>query len=231
MMEAQFELDKKQSIAEQLYVYLRKQILNLSLKPGASLSKVELANFFNVSATPIRDAILRLAEDGLVDVFPQHGTRVSAIDIDSAKYAHFLRLSLEVEIARRLAVAGAPALLKELGVIVENLRLSLSRENFDVFSELDFEFHRRLFISADVEDLWLLICSKSGNMDRLRRLHLSLNGKAADILQDHIDLIAAISQHNAHAAEAVVRRNLSATLSRLRALREFYPGLLVPESV
>lgn len=230
-MEAQFELDKKQSTADQVYVYLRRQILNLSLKPGVSLSKAELATFFNVSATPIRDAILRLAEEGLVDVFPQHGTRVSAIDIDSAKYAHFLRLSLEVEIARRLAVAGAPKLIEELNSAVDNLRLSLSQENFDAFVELDFEFHRRLFVAAEVEDLWQLICSKSGNIDRLRRLHLSLNGKAADILQDHLDLIAAISQHNAYAAEAVVRRNLSGTLSRLRALREFYPGLLVPESV
>jgi len=229
-MEAQFELDKKQSTADQVYVYLRRQILNLSLKPGVSLSKVELATFFNVSATPIRDAILRLAEEGLVDVFPQHGTRVSAIDIDSAKYAHFLRLSLEVEIARRLAVAGAPKLIQELGSVVDNLRFSLSQENFDAFIELDFEFHRRLFVAAEVEDLWQLICSKSGNIDRLRRLHLSLNGKAADILQDHLDLIAAISQHNAYAAEAVVRRNLSGTLSRLRALREFYPGLLMPES-
>lgn len=227
MMEAQFELDKKQSTADQVYVYLRRQILNLSLKPGALLSKIELAKFFNVSVTPIRDAILRLAEEGLVDVFPQHGTSVSAIDIDSAKYAHFLRLSLEVEIARRLAVADAPELLTELGHVVESLRLNLSQENFDAFIESDFEFHRRLFVAADVEDLWLLICSKSGNMDRLRRLHLSLNGKAGDILQDHVDLIAALSQHNAHAAEAVVRRNLSGTLSRLRALREFYPGLLV----
>ncbi|MYM75367.1 FCD domain-containing protein [Duganella sp. FT134W] len=226
---SQFELDKSQTAANQVYVHLRDQILKMSMRPGTVLSRADLSRYYGVSATPIRDATLRLAEEGLVDVFPQHGTRVSGIDIDAAKYAHFLRLSLELEIARKLS-GGHPAdLPKELYALIDKQRGYLETQNFDAFVQVDLEFHHRLFVAANMEDLWVFMRSKSGNMDRLRRLHVPLNGKADGVLQEHADLAAAIANGNAYAAESLVRRHLSGTMSKLRALRERYPGLLMPE--
>ena len=56
------------------------------------------------SSTPIRDALMRLEEEGLVDVFPQHATVVSRIDVRLAQQAHFLRQALELEIVKALAL-------------------------------------------------------------------------------------------------------------------------------
>ncbi|NGZ86875.1 GntR family transcriptional regulator [Duganella aceris] len=225
----QFELDKSQNAANQVYAHLREQILKMSLKPGAVLSRSDLSRYYGVSATPIRDATLRLAEEGLVDIFPQHGTRVSDIDLDAAKHAHFLRLSLELEIARKLSGEYPQDLPQQLQTLIARQRACLAAQDFDAFVHADLEFHHRLFVAANMEGLWVLMRSKSGNMDRLRRLHVPLNGKADAVLQEHADLVDAIANRNAYSAESVVRRHLSGTLSKLRALRERYPGVLMSE--
>ena len=97
-----FALDKSQGAAQQIYDYLRAAIVRLKFKPGMELDRAGLAHYFGVSVTPVRDALLKLEEDELVDIFPQHGTRVRAVDLESARNAHFLRLTLELEIARTL---------------------------------------------------------------------------------------------------------------------------------
>ena len=66
---------------------LRDEILSLTLKPGTVLSRAELQERFELSSTPIRDALMRLQEEGLVDIFPQHATVVTAINTDHARQA------------------------------------------------------------------------------------------------------------------------------------------------
>ncbi len=83
---------------------LRGMIISLELPPGSSLSRAALAGQFGVSSTPIRDALMRLDEEGLVEVFPQYATVVSRIDVHRAQQAHFLRQALELEIVRLLAL-------------------------------------------------------------------------------------------------------------------------------
>ena len=96
-------LDRSRHAAPQVLDYLREQIISLTLPPGSILSRQDIAANFGLSQTPVRDALIHLAEEGLVDVFAQHKTVVSRIDIRAAKQAHFLRRSIELEIARVLA--------------------------------------------------------------------------------------------------------------------------------
>src|SRR3982751_1691208 len=103
-------LDRSRHAAPQVFERLREMILVLDLVPGTVLSRAELAARFGVSQTPIRDALLRLGEEGLVDIFPQHATVVSRINLASARQAHFLRKSIELEVVRTLASQPSPAL-------------------------------------------------------------------------------------------------------------------------
>src|SRR3981081_589574 len=84
-------LDRDRQAAPQVFERLRKLITSLALPPGSPLSRNALAGQFGVSSTPIRDALMRLEEEGLVEVFPQYATVVSRIDIGLAQQAHFLR--------------------------------------------------------------------------------------------------------------------------------------------
>ncbi|WP_229419465.1 GntR family transcriptional regulator [Pseudoduganella dura] len=221
-----FELDKSQGAAQQVYEHLRTAIVTLAFKPGMILDRNELARCFGVSVTPVRDALLKLEEEGLVDIFPQHGTRVSAVDLDSARHAHFLRLALELEIARALARRRDDSLARGLQALVARQRDCLAKGDMEAFIQADQAFHQRMFGAAGAQDLWRLMRGNSGNMDRLRRLHMQLNGKAESVLAEHAELAAAIGSGDAERAEECVRRHLSGTLSRLIALREQYPEYL-----
>src|SRR6195952_3388452 len=107
-------LDRDRQAAPQVYERLRGMIISLDLPPGSPLSRAALAGQFGVSSTPIRDALMRLEEEGLVEVFPQYATVVSRIDVGLAQQAHFLRQALELEIVKALALQHSDALLGEL---------------------------------------------------------------------------------------------------------------------
>jgi DNA-binding GntR family transcriptional regulator len=225
-LEGTFELAKGPTAATQIYGYLRAKIVTLEFKPGTLLPRPELARFFNASVTPVRDALLRLEEEGLVDIFPQHATRVREIDIDSARNAHFLRLALELEVARTLAQKDDSELLARLRSLVDMQRACWERKDIEGFVATDQEFHRNMFSAAKVGRLWHTVRARGGNMDRLRRLHLPLNGKADSVLQEHADLLDAIEKRDPDLAEDRVRRHLGGTLSRLIDLRQTYPQYL-----
>ena len=76
-------LDRSRHAAPQVFEKLREAIVALDLVPGTVLARAELAEQFGISQTPIRDALLKLGEEGLVDIFPQHATVVSRIDISA----------------------------------------------------------------------------------------------------------------------------------------------------
>ena len=109
-------------------------IVSLELTPGTVLSRTELADKFGLSSTPVRDALSKLGEEGLVDIFPQHATVVSRISVESALQEHFLRRSIELEIARTLAKQRNYGLISQLrSTIADQQNQS---ENYPQFSLL-----------------------------------------------------------------------------------------------
>src|ERR1700751_3721249 len=107
-------LDRDRQAAPQVFEGLGGMIMALELPPGSPLSRTTLAGQFGVSSTPIRDALMRLEEEGLVEVFPQYATVVSRIDVGLAQQAHFLRQALELEIVKALAQQHGDALVGQL---------------------------------------------------------------------------------------------------------------------
>ncbi len=223
-----FRLDRSRSAAAQVYEHLRELIVTLALAPGAVLSRAELAGYFDVSVTPVRDALARLDDERLVEVFPQHATRVRAVDLSSAREAHFLRLSVELELVHTLAQRRDAQLAARLLDLVARQQACLERGDLASFSAADMEFHRAMYDAALLTGLWHRLRDGSGNLDRLRRLHLPLNGKARSILEQHARIARAIGAGDAAQAQSWVRQHLSGTLSELDALRERYPDFVLP---
>lgn len=223
-----FTPDRSRNATAQVFEHLRELIVTIALEPGTVLARQQLADYFKLSTTPIRDALLRLEEERLVDIYPQHLTRVSAIDLASARQAHVLRLSVELEMVHQLAERRPAQLDGALDDLIVRQRQALERDDLENFTRIDLEFHRTLYQAADISDLWQLVRRLSGNLDRLRRLHLPLNSKAQRILADHSDIATAIAAGNSAQARDAVRRHLSGTLSQINALREQYPDFVLP---
>jgi DNA-binding GntR family transcriptional regulator len=224
---APFKLDRSRHASAQVFDHLRGMIISLALKPGTVLPRAELAEYFALSLTPVRDALMRLEEEGLVDIFPQHATVVRQVDVESAKQEHFLRLAMELEIVYTLASAAPPGLVQKLQSLLARQQAAFDSDDLDHFIAGDQEFHRLMYQAANVESLWDLIRRNSGNLDRLRRLHLPLPRKALSILEDHHEIVAAIAAGDAARAQQSVRQHLSGTLAHLDEIRARHPEYLI----
>ncbi|BAL73675.1 GntR family transcriptional regulator [Bradyrhizobium cosmicum] len=219
-------LDRARQAAPQVFERLRNAIIALELPPGAPLSRAELAGQFGVSLTPVRDALMRLEEECLVDVFPQHATVVSRIDISRAEQAHFLRQALELEIVRLLAGNCDAALVARLDHAIALQQKFAKAGDFEAFMAGDNDFHAQLYAAAGKQELWTLVRSRSGHIDRLRRLHLPSPGKAQNIVRHHRLIARAIEAGDTDAAQQHLRRHLSGTLSELDKIRSHHPEYL-----
>lgn len=202
---------------------LREEIISLTLKPGAVLSRQDLQARFGLSSTPIRDALLKLQEEGLVQIFPQHATVVSPIDLTRARQGQFLRRSLEAEIVRDLAASPDPALITRLRASIRRQVAFADIADYAAFSEEDLAFHHMMYQACGVEDLWHLMRRLSGHIDRLRRLHLPQEGKIREILASHGAIVDAIEAGSIAAAEAALRDHLSRSVQFVDTLRETHP--------
>ena len=171
----------------------------------------------------MRDALIKLEEEGLVVTFPQSKTEVSRIDVEHALETHFLRLSLELEISRRLAIAADPALTAKARSVLTMQEAVCTEDDFDAFSKLDRDYHFALYEAAGVQNLYAVIDARSGHIDRLRNLNLPDPGKSGSILDCHRRILDAIEAGDAPTTEAVVREHLSGTLAKVNDIRERHP--------
>jgi GntR family transcriptional regulator, rspAB operon transcriptional repressor len=216
-------LDRTRLAAPQVLEKLRDAILSLDLVPGTVLARQELADQFGVSQTPVREALLRLSEEGLVDVFPQHATLVSRIDIAAARQAHFLRRSIELELVHQLALEAPADLVEQMKATIAQQAALSAAQRYGDFVGADRAFHRLMYEAGGVPDLWELVGRVSGHVDRLRRLHLPTAGKTEAILRDHRAIVRGIEGKNPAAAQSALRKHLSGTLSAVDEICRQYP--------
>jgi DNA-binding GntR family transcriptional regulator len=191
------------------------------------LVRADLASMFGVSQTPVRDALMKLSEEGLVDIFPQHATVVSRIDVASALQAHFLRQAIELEVAGTLAAQPTELLVAQLRAQVDVQAALAGGADYDRFIAADREFHRLMYVAAGVPDLYDLVRRRSGHVDRLRRLHLPAAGKAKAVVRDHKRIVEAIASGQPDAARERVREHLSGTLGQVDRIRAEHPDYVV----
>ena len=219
---------RRRSLADETYDQLRRMIVTLELRPGEILNERELCARFTVSRTPVREAMLRLADHGLVVIAPQHGTFVSGIDPDAVRQAHFLRENLEVPVALRLCDAGHLDLSELHGVILEQ-HVVLARDDFAAFLPLDDAFHRGLFELAGLGEIWSVIQAKKAHLDRILFLQAPHHGKLALLVREHEAILEAITRHDRSEAERMVRTHLSGAIDFLERLFAETPELFASD--
>ncbi|MBO6719492.1 MAG: GntR family transcriptional regulator [Rhizobiaceae bacterium] len=212
------------SASARLYVDLRDRIVRLELPPDTTLDRSELADHYGVSQSPVREAILRLEQDGLVQSFPQSRTVVTRIDVSRIHEEHFLRVAVESEVVRRLAESGSAATITKIkGLVRLQEALVNDVDQADLFKQLDEAFHEALFEGVGQLNLHRHIVARSGHMARVRTLDLPKKGKMRAVLDGHQLIVDAIGAADGLAAAAAMRKHLSGTIERLPALRDEQP--------
>lgn len=214
-----------QSVAARAFDSLRRRIISLDLPPDTVLSRSDLARQYDISQTPLRDALLRLESEDLVKIFPQSRTLVTRIDADQIHEAHFLRIAVETEVMRRLAANCDAATLKRMKtVLAMQEALADNPDEMLTFQELDEAFHQTAMAGIGHQGLHSLLRARSGHLNRVRRLDMPTKGKIERIIEGHREIIAALETADPEAAVAAIREHLSQTVSRIDLLRKQYPG-------
>ncbi len=200
---------REASKSDRVYVWLRRRIRELTLPPGAPIRKEEIAAELKVSRAPVSEAIARLADEGLVEVFPQHGSFVAPIRATEVRESLLIRTALETEAMRRLAPAADPALLARLGANLAEQDAALAAGDLPRFHDLDEALHGLLFAAVESPRAARLLDAARAPLDRLRRLALPEAGRPEATLAEHRRLVDAVRSGDAELAAAAMRVHLS----------------------
>jgi len=199
-----FELSSEEPLATQVYWILRNEIITLRLLPGQLVAEKEIAEVLSASKTPVREALIRLEFDGLVDIVPKSGTYVSAIRINKYIEACFTRLQLEMGAVRRAAsrVAEDPAQVEQLDVILDQQAAALKADDYRKFFQLDQSLHQGFFNMAGIPGVWDLMLKTQADVNRMRHLKRKRNiRRGPTVLEEHKVIVEAIRTQDAAGAE------------------------------
>ena len=216
---------RRVSRAEQIVIALRRAIVTLRLKPGVRLSEQEVAGRFQVSRQPVREAFIRLATSGLVEVHPQRGTFVAKISAEAILDAHFVREAVEMAIARRAAKLASPADLEALEQELQLQRQSGRSNDSALFFDLDEQFHRLLAAIAQRPNAWRAIEEAKAQIDRVRYLTLLEEQRLKRRIEQHQKIVAAIATGRPSEAAAAMKTHLSGLRTSLPRLKEQWADL------
>jgi len=197
------------SKTDRVYEVLRRRIRELALAPGAPLRKEEIALELGVSRAPVSDAISRLAEEGLIDVFPQHGSFVALIRSSDVRESLFVRTALEVEAMRSLAPIANPQVIAALDANITAQVDALSTGNLEQFYDLDEALHAAMFGAIETPRALRLLEAARAPLDRVRRLALPDQGRPEQTLAEHRALVDAIRSGDGEYAAAAMRAHLT----------------------
>ena len=206
---------REASKSERVYAHLRRKIRELALPPGAPLRKEEIAAELAVSRAPVSEAIARLAEEGLVEVFPQHGSFVAPIRAAEVRESLFIRVGLETEAMRRLAPVADADLVARLEENLERQAKTLAAGDLPRFHDLDEALHATLFQAVESPRALRLLDSARAPLDRVRRLALPEPGRPEATLAEHRRLVDAVASRDPEFAAAAMRVHLAAVAAAI----------------
>lgn len=208
-----------------IYAVLRQDIVSLRLKPGARLSENELADRFGTSRAPVREALIRLVDDGLIEVRPQRGSFVSRISLRAMERARFVREALEVGIIRRAAERGITP--KAQATCEEAMTHQIAARNDpETFTRFDDMFHRGFAEGAALEGVWAIIEREKVQFDRVRILSLPAVTPVNLLIEQHKAILQAVLDRDPAEAEHAIRRHMSEVLRIADDLASRYPDLI-----
>lgn len=222
-MEPNFEvkMDEYLPLRDVVFNTLRQAILRGELKPGTRLMEIQLANKLGVSRTPIREAIRKLENEGLVLMTPRKGAEVAEITEKNMLDVLEVRKALE-ELTTELACDRITAeQIKRLKEAEKHFEASLGSGDITQIAEADVKFHDVIFEATDNRRLINLLNNLREQMYRFRIEYLKLLEHYPKLTEEHEMLISAIENGNKDVAREVIGRHIdNQVLTVLHMLRE-----------
>ena len=212
----------KESARDYALRFLKHNIINLHLKPGTMVSVWELADIIGVSRTPIREAMQELEKTGILEIFPQAGSRISYIDYERIHESCFIRTTLETTIVELACGRMTREHKAEIEDILRIQRKTTSQNKPGDFLELDYRFHRQFYLAANRELTYQTVKDVLWQFDRLRTISFT-TVDPMQFVREHEELYGAVKSGDKRLAKKLTMRHVNRYLDDEKALRAKYP--------
>lgn len=198
----------KLSQSERAYQDLKRRILDNEMPAGFQALEQELAELLGMSRTPVREALIRLADEGIVEIRPRHGMRILPISVADMREIYEILTGLESTAAEVVAARGlSDEKLAALRTAVSDMDIALSKDDLKGWASADERFHNLLVEYSGNERLrtWVNTCRDQAH--RARMATLRLRPKPVDSNEDHAAVVEAIERGDAEAARRIHHRH------------------------
>lgn len=214
------KLDTYKPLREMVFESLREAIIQGRLKPGERLMEIQLAEEMGVSRTPVREAIRKLELEGFVVMVPRKGAYVAGISVKDIVDVFEVRAALEGLAAGLAAERITEEELEELErALVKTYEVS--SYDLEALVETDTKFHELIYRASRNERLAQIITNLADQIQRFRTTSLSQPGRTIHALEEHKQIVEAISERNVELAQTLAREHIeNAEQSLLNALGE-----------
>jgi DNA-binding GntR family transcriptional regulator len=210
-------VDRTRPLREQVYAILRGLILTGQAGPGTALDERAIAGELGISRTPVREAVKKLGDEGLVEIRAQSGTTVSPLRRGQIEEAHVIRRALEVESAGRAAERVTKADLHRLEDLLLLHSAALERRRYADAIALDDAFHRAICEICGFPALWRAVEISKAPLDRCRHAMIPRVGAGRTTLAEHRRILDALARRDPEAARQTMRDHLDGAVRKTLA--------------
>lgn len=224
-------MEETNNMRSEAYNEIRYRIMHNKYVPGQKVSEKTISEELGIGRTPVREAIIRIERDGLIDVIPQSGTYISQIDMLAASNARYVRQILEVEI---MMEATAKMTEWDYAALEENLSDQARVQRLkdpDAFFDANEEFHKLFYKAAGREAVWDWLQTVNMQLNRFRWIRLEVTDLNWDTLLDqHRQILSAVHERRIDDVRFDITAHLRLMLSEKKYLLERFPDYFINTS-
>ncbi|UCC66442.1 MAG: GntR family transcriptional regulator [Deltaproteobacteria bacterium] len=199
---------ERKTLREVVYERLKKRIQRGEFKVKERLIEQRLAEDLGVSRTPVREAISKLEQDGLVDKIPQGGAVVKGTTKDEIEEVFGLRVVLESYAAALATEKINEEILQSLDAVIEKQHRALERRNVNRYIELNTQFHDLLYSASQSDKLYQIITFLRNYIYKYRVFLLRMEEMPKISLRDHQLMLQAMKEGDAQKVEELVKKHI-----------------------
>ncbi len=215
---------KARSLEEHVYSRLEEEILTGVYKKGEPLTELSISESFGISRTPVRAAIHKLAEEGLVKLYPNRGAVVTGIDKEDIIDIYKIRMRLDGLAAAMAAEKMSDEDVAKLRESVEMSELCMKKNDTEHQKELDTAFHELIYSASGSRVLEGILSELHRKARLYRKMSLGTKGRAERSIDEHREILEAIEAKDAKSAERLtqnhVQKALAGILKGIEAARD-----------
>jgi DNA-binding GntR family transcriptional regulator len=215
-------IQQPQALAKIAYDALRDSILAGRLRPSKVYSEKVLAAELGISKTPVREALLELSVQGLVQFLPRRGVQVTHFSKKDAQEVFEVRRAIEANIVEKLAAASAPPDLRKAEKTIVALRKAIDADDMKAFLDADRKFHDEVASLADNSRLLAILGNVRDLIHVMAWEALTKTGRPLEVVSEHETVVEAIKQGKP--VEAREAMNLHLKLSENSVMEQYNEG-------